>query len=126
MRHPRIAIVLGLLVFAIFFPALLSASAGERRSSRDKKKSSARQSLNYIRPMDPSLYAGSESCKTCHEDKFKSVDDSRHFATMRESKKGPEWQGCEACQSPGKAHIDGAHQGDPDCRYCGHRQKTIA
>ncbi len=106
LRHPRIAIVLGLLLVAVLFATLLSVSASGKRSSTDKQKSAARQSLNYVRPTDPSLYLGSDTCKTCHEDKFKSIDDSRHFAAMLDSK-GPEWHGCEACHGPGKAHVDG-------------------
>ena len=57
-------------------------------------------------------YVGAETCKTCHEDMphkefFKNYEGSPHFATTLDTKKGPEWHGCEACHGPGKAHVEG-------------------
>jgi cytochrome c5 len=57
-------------------------------------------------------YVGSETCKTCHEDMpskgfYKNFEDSPHFVTTLDTKKGPEWHGCEACHGPGKAHVEG-------------------
>jgi DmsE family decaheme c-type cytochrome len=80
-------------------------------STKDKAKSSD-QAQKYVRPSDASLYVGSETCKTCHEDMpskdfFKNYEGSPHFVTTLETKKGPEWQGCEACHGPGKAHVEG-------------------
>jgi DmsE family decaheme c-type cytochrome len=70
----------------------------------------------YTRPTDPSLYVGSEVCETCHQDMptkgfVKHYEDSPHFATTLDTKRGPEWRGCEACHGPGKAHVDSG--GDP-------------
>ena len=55
---------------------------------------------------DPSLYVGAETCKTCHEDIFKNFETTPHFVTTLENKRGPEWQGCEACHGPGKEHVE--------------------
>ncbi|HEX7892909.1 MAG TPA: cytochrome c3 family protein, partial [Terriglobales bacterium] len=55
---------------------------------------------------DASQYVRSDTCKTCHEDIFKNFETTRHFRTTL-TKKGPQWQGCEACHGPGKAHVDG-------------------
>jgi DmsE family decaheme c-type cytochrome len=60
---------------------------------------------------DPSAYVGSETCKTCHEDLpskgfYKAFEDSPHFVTTLDTKKGPEWHGCEACHGPGQAHVE--------------------
>jgi DmsE family decaheme c-type cytochrome len=57
-------------------------------------------------------YVGEETCKTCHEDMptkgfYKSFEQSAHFVTTMDKKKGPEWHGCEACHGPGKAHVEG-------------------
>jgi DmsE family decaheme c-type cytochrome len=57
-------------------------------------------------------YVGAETCKTCHEDMpskgfYKTYADSPHYVTMLDTKKGPEWHGCEACHGPGKAHVEG-------------------
>ncbi|HWX55706.1 MAG TPA: cytochrome c3 family protein [Verrucomicrobiae bacterium] len=55
-------------------------------------------------PADPSQYVGTETCKSCHEDK------SAH-ARPQEKRPGQQWQGCEACHGPGKRH---AEAGDPE------------
>jgi DmsE family decaheme c-type cytochrome len=66
----------------------------------------------YQRPTDASLYVGSQVCKSCHEDTptkdfYKNYEASPHFVTTMDTKKGPQWQGCEACHGPGKEHVDG-------------------
>lgn len=66
----------------------------------------------YQPSTDPSQYVGAEVCKTCHEDTpskgfYKNFEDSRHFVTTLDTKKGPEWHGCEACHGPGKEHVEG-------------------
>lgn len=63
-------------------------------------------------PADSSDYVGEETCKTCHEDMpskgfYKTFSESRHFITTLDTKKGPEFHGCEACHGPGKAHVEG-------------------
>jgi DmsE family decaheme c-type cytochrome len=57
-------------------------------------------------------YVGSEVCKTCHEDVptkgfYQRFEQSPHFVTTLNTKKGPEWHGCEACHGPGAAHVAG-------------------
>jgi DmsE family decaheme c-type cytochrome len=66
----------------------------------------------YEQPSDPSLYVGEETCKTCHADMpskgfVEHFESSPHFVTTLDTKKGPQWHGCEACHGPGKAHVDG-------------------
>src|ERR1700689_4727432 len=80
-------------------------------STKDKSKASP-QTQKYVGPSDPSLYVGSETCKTCHADMpskdfFSHFEASPHFVTTLDTKKGPQWQGCEGCHGPGKAHVDG-------------------
>jgi DmsE family decaheme c-type cytochrome len=87
------------------------ARPADRDSAKDKSKASA-QTQKYVGPNDPSLYVGSETCKTCHADMpskdfFSHFEASPHFVTMLDTKKGPQWQGCEGCHGPGKAHVDG-------------------
>jgi len=77
-----------------------------------KSPQQGNQTTTYKRSPDPSQYVGSETCKTCHEDVpekgfFKSYEDSPHYVTTLDKKKGPEWQGCEACHGPGKDHVEG-------------------
>ena len=57
-------------------------------------------------------YVGEEVCKTCHEDMpskgfYKTFSESRHFVTTLDTKKGPEFHGCESCHGPGKDHVEG-------------------
>lgn len=93
--------VLVLLVSA----AATAVTAADKTTSTDQEK-------KYVRPTDPTLYVGEETCKTCHEDMpskgfYKTYEDSTHFVTTLDTKKGPEWHGCEACHGPGKAHVEG-------------------
>jgi len=95
-----------LTVLVLLVLMVVTAMAG---AARDK---AAGQAEKYVRPTDPSLYVGSETCKTCHEDMpskgfYKAYEDSPHFVTTLDTKKGPEWHGCEACHGPGKAHVEG-------------------
>jgi len=95
---------------------LLTASWTDAGSSHHQGQAEQNQAPRYERPTDPSLYVGSETCKSCHEDTpskdfYKHYEASPHFVTTLDSKKGPEWQGCEACHGPGKAHVDSG--GDP-------------
>jgi DmsE family decaheme c-type cytochrome len=102
------------IVLALVFAASAAAddNSGKRRDEPAKTKAKPEQAQKYVRPSDPSLYVGADTCKTCHEDMptkgfYKSYEDSPHFVTTLDSKRGPEWHGCEACHGPGKAHVDG-------------------
>jgi DmsE family decaheme c-type cytochrome len=91
---------------------VLAAIVPSRAQQPGSKPDSSRQAKKYERPTDPSLYVGSETCKTCHEDMpskdfFRNYENSPHFVTTLDTKKGPEWHGCEACHGPGKEHVDG-------------------
>jgi DmsE family decaheme c-type cytochrome len=103
------------LLLAAVVPGLAHPPNAKDESSEPDKNSNKKQDKQgpkYERPTDPSLYVGSETCKTCHQDMpskdfFKNYEGSPHFVTTLDTKKGPEWQGCEACHGPGKAHVDG-------------------
>lgn len=60
---------------------------------------------------DPSLYVGADACATCHQPEAVSFNRGPHWKTEVGNHKGPQWQGCEACHGPGKAHVDSG--GDP-------------
>src|SRR5512132_770693 len=94
-----------LIAWRIAFVAVLAIStAATSGTNTQKNKDKAQKS--YERPTDPSLYVGSDTCKTCHEDIFKNFETTPHWKTAF-TKKGPAWQGCEACHGPGKAHVEG-------------------
>jgi DmsE family decaheme c-type cytochrome len=90
---------------AVLLPAALTNA---RNASADKTKpAQEKKAARYERPTDPSLYVGSETCKTCHEDIYKNFETTPHFVTTLDTKKGPGWHGCEACHGPGKEHVEG-------------------
>jgi DmsE family decaheme c-type cytochrome len=103
-----------LIVTEVLIGALLvcTASVAGRAQQGHSKSDSSKQTKKYERPTDPSLYVGAETCKTCHEDMpvkdfFKNYEASPHYITTLDTKKGPEWHGCEACHGPGKEHVEG-------------------
>ncbi len=62
-------------------------------------------------PQDQSQYIGVENCKACHEDLptkdyFKNFEATPHWKTTLETRRGPEFQGCEACHGPGADHMN--------------------
>ncbi len=107
MRYSKAVTLSALLLLVVFFATALSLVAKDPGKSADWSKVSATLKQGYVQPTDPALYVGTDTCKTCHEDKYKSFEETRHYATDLKAAKGPEWQGCEACHGPGKAHVDG-------------------
>src|ERR1700758_2058408 len=105
-RRPRVRLLLpGLCMVASLLATLLavaddSASKSAAKSGKSKPKQDVAQ--KYVRPTDPSLYVGTDTCKTCHEDMpskdfYKNYEASPHFVTTLDTKKGPEWHSCESC-----------------------------
>jgi len=100
----RLALLFGLLAFFV----LAVCTFGSQFDTPGSKAESSSKG----QAADSSDYVGSDTCKTCHEDMpakgfFKHFEDSPHFQTTLDTKKGPEWHGCEACHGPGKAHVEG-------------------
>lgn len=98
-RLERIAIarcIAGMLGLAIV--AVLPAIAASEKPENNKPGSAA--------AVVASQYAGSDTCKTCHEDIFKNFEATPHWKTTLKHR-GMEAQGCEACHGPGKAHVEG-------------------
>jgi DmsE family decaheme c-type cytochrome len=88
------------------------ASGGDgqdNQSHSDKQK--GKKVVESHEAVDPSQYVGAETCKSCHEAETKSYDKGPHWKTALDKHHGPQWEGCEACHGPGKAHAESA---DPD------------
>lgn len=92
--------------FPWIFVGLLVALllAGGRSASADTVKRSALR--QEPAKQDASKYAGAEACQACHEEVYKKFEPTPHWKTMFDTRRGPQWQGCEACHGPGAEHIE--------------------
>jgi DmsE family decaheme c-type cytochrome len=105
-KKPRVVFLIGLL---LFFVAAVVSFGGQPKPHPAGNKADQE---TYKPPTDASLYVGTETCKTCHADMptkgfYQGYENSPHFVTTLDTKKGPGFHGCEACHGPGKAHVDG-------------------
>jgi DmsE family decaheme c-type cytochrome len=57
--------------------------------------------------VDEARHVGSETCKTCHEDRYNDWAKTPHWKTTLNTKGGPSQQGCEGCHGPGFDHVAG-------------------
>jgi DmsE family decaheme c-type cytochrome len=55
----------------------------------------------------PAGFAGSETCKVCHEDIYNGFIASPHHAVETDAHRGWQGRGCEACHGPAQAHTEG-------------------
>ena len=95
-----------LLILVAFIVIAAGTYAGSRPQKGKQTKPAETAPASY-RPADPDLYAGSEVCGACHDPETKSFNHGPHWKTELDKKCGPQWQGCEACHGPGKAHVEG-------------------
>ncbi|MDP9268959.1 MAG: DmsE family decaheme c-type cytochrome [Acidobacteriota bacterium] len=93
-------------LIALIFVCLPLSFAGQKDKPATKTKPSSTE-VHPSRNADASLYVGTETCKTCHEEEFKSYDSGPHWRTEKNTKQGVQWQGCEACHGHGKDHVEG-------------------
>jgi DmsE family decaheme c-type cytochrome len=80
-------------------------------SQKDQGKSSESKTYDG-NTVDPSEYVGSDTCKSCHEEMFNSFERGPHWKTETDKHHGPQWQGCEACHGPGRAHSESTNASD--------------
>jgi DmsE family decaheme c-type cytochrome len=84
-----------------FWGLLLALVLGAAAASGGDKASPGRTPQQK----DLSQYIGAESCKGCHEEVYNKFEPTPHWKTMLDKRRGPEWQGCEACHGPGMEHM---------------------
>ena len=99
--------VLLVLLALMFVLAVRSFGAQEKSQAAPASGGASSQKVDAYSATDPSQYVGAETCKTCHDEIYQGYEKSPHYVTMLDTKKGPEWHGCEACHGPGKEHVDG-------------------
>ena len=61
-------------------------------------------------PAQPSGYAGSETCLTCHSDMETTLKGTKHAQALDRRTPAAQ-QGCESCHGPGQAHVDDEAKG---------------
>lgn len=71
-------------------------------------------------------YAGAEACQACHAEVYEKFEATPHWKTMLETRRGPEWQGCEACHGPGADHIEAGGDKTKIFNFKGVSTKTIS
>jgi len=112
MNRRRVA----LWALVVLVPLAPFAVAGKRSDKKNATQASAQSGAQptpdkqiseqlVSNPADPSLYAGTDICKTCHDDIGKTYDHGPHWKTLL-NHRGLQYQGCEACHGPGKAHAE--------------------
>lgn len=62
-------------------------------------------------PLKPG-YAGTETCKTCHEEIYNRFAKSPHYALDTNKSRGWAAQSCESCHGPGAKHAESADAKD--------------
>jgi DmsE family decaheme c-type cytochrome len=104
------ASLVGVLSILFLLPVFASGQSPPQPDTKSSQSATAPQTSEPS--SKASEYVGAETCKTCHADMpskdfFSNYEASPHFVTTLDTKKGPEWQGCEACHGPGAAHVAG-------------------
>ncbi len=77
-------------------------------------------------PASPDDYVGSETCKACHEDQFKTFGTTKHAKLAEVASWKDKAQGCESCHGPGKAHVEGSGDKTKIISFTGKNSKEIS
>lgn len=105
-RPAALGITAILLAFALSF--FLAPARAQEKAQPSASQSQTKSSPASGTAQDQSNgYVGSETCKVCHEDLFNGFAKTPHYKTTLDTKRGPAFQGCEACHGPGAAHVAG-------------------
>jgi len=81
---------------------------------------------NIPEAADKDGYVGSETCKACHEDQFKSFDKTKHARLGDIKSWKDKVQGCESCHGPGQAHVEGGGDKSKIITFKGKDSKEIS
>lgn len=96
-----ISVLVGLLLVTILV-------LPDRAQEGADKSTSGEQTKKTEEPANSSLYVGAATCKTCHEEIFNPLQQTRHWNATSKNH-GITVESCESCHGPGAEH---ANSGD--------------
>jgi DmsE family decaheme c-type cytochrome len=97
----RITVFIPLLAAWISFAVLVIPGRGQQN---EIKTQSEGQPKTGETPTDSSPYVGSATCKTCHEEIFNPLQQTRHWNATSKKNHGVTVESCESCHGPGAEH----------------------
>jgi DmsE family decaheme c-type cytochrome len=86
---------------------LLAGTVLTQAASPAERPTNSTKAAPVQAKQDTSQYIGADNCKLCHEEVFKKFEANIHWKTTLDTRRGPEYQGCEACHGPGADHMNG-------------------
>jgi DmsE family decaheme c-type cytochrome len=92
-------------LFWLLFCFLLVSIVPTGRAQQSAAASPQQTPPSSQNSTEPSGYIGSDTCKVCHEAIYNSLEKTPHWKTTLDTRRGPQFQGCEACHGPGAEHV---------------------
>jgi len=115
LRAPLSAAIL--LVALLLSGDLLAAT---KKNSALQEKHEAPSAISST-----AKYVGSDTCKGCHEDRFKEISGTPHWDSVLKVN-GAEAHSCETCHGPGSEHVDGGGDKSKIFSFVGRRADDVS